>query len=165
MAAVAIVYSLPNVGYLLIIASMLGMSGFYHKLNILAMFSHLFMVSLAFEYVYLSNDLIESEKTPISSALYYTLLVYCPLHLVLAVNRLLFFYHYMRKQMRRKKRRELRRKDSSKRKSRPVSIMQLKEDVNEYEEDEEDYDLWKSWQNFFVRKSTAQDLENQNKPQ
>lgn len=149
-AVLCIMYNLQNVGYLLIVASLLGIFGFYHKLNVLAMFSHLCVVSLAFEYTYLSNDLLDGN--PVPNTIFYTILIYCPIHVVLASNRLLIFYHYMRKKMRRQLRRKLRRAersgDNPNRKSRPVSIMQLKEDVDE-DEQEQEYDIWKSWQNLF----------------
>eukprot|EP00835_Amoeboradix_gromovi_P006878 NODE_926_length_3035_cov_0.169959.p1 type:complete len:192 gc:universal NODE_926_length_3035_cov_0.169959:1349-1924(+) len=147
-AVIFIVYRIPEVGYLLIIASLIGLSGFHHKLNVVAMFSHVSLVSMAFEYAWLLNYIQEDKNEP-SSGLQIGVMVYCVLHLLIVINRLLAFYHFTRKRMRRLRRRELKKKDSNEKRSRPISIMLLKEDVGDPDEEPE-YDLWQSWQDLFL---------------
>ena len=136
-----------NVGYLLLVSSLIGYCGFHHKLNVLAMFAHVCLTSMAFEYAYLSRDIKEKNgRAP--DGLFYFVLIYLPVHLVLVINRLICYYHYTRKRLRRLRRRNKQKEENGeKRKSRPLSIMQLKDEV----ESEEDEFLWKSWQDFFFK--------------
>eukprot|EP00834_Sanchytrium_tribonematis_P002034 NODE_56_length_28873_cov_1.243101.p10 type:complete len:222 gc:universal NODE_56_length_28873_cov_1.243101:28646-27981(-) len=157
IAILCIVYDVGNgtgrIGYLLLAAALMGFTGFYHKFNIIAMFSHVCLIAMSFEYAYLFGDLKDGSNSSAATILCWTLLIYCPIHLVAVINRLIVFYHYMRKYMRRLKRRRERAKSSGdNRRSRPVSIMQLREDI---EDDEEDYDIWKSWVDLFKGKSNS----------